>query len=140
MRFHLGVCAEDDSNGIRAEEELLPARRLELNRFHSRAIRVMCNHSYVIRYSIIDFMPINAKLASLRVLRVLRPLRSINAIKRMKSLVNTLIKAMPNFGNVLTFLLFIFILFGVFGLQIYAGSFYQRCRTTPVPIQTQIGN
>ena len=75
-------------------------------------------------------------LRSLRNLRVLRPLRSINIVPTMRKLVSTLINSMPELFNVAIFLIFIFMLFGILGLQLYSGQSYNKCRTTPKPINS----
>jgi hypothetical protein len=52
----------------------------------------------------------------------------------MKRLVSTLFRAMPNLLNVTIFLILVFSVFGIIGMQLWGGKFYNRCRTTPFPL------
>ena len=54
----------------------------------------------------------------------------------MKKDISALIQAIPGFLNVVAFLLFIFILFAILGLYQYAGIFDNKCRTTPLPVNS----
>ena len=74
------------------------------------------------------------KLNALRNFRSLRPLRSVNAIPRMKRLVGTLVTSLNELINAAVFISFLFVLFGILGLQLFAGTMYNKCRLTESPI------
>lgn len=73
-------------------------------------------------------------LKILRMLRITRPLRSIRALPTMRKLVRALINSLPQLINVLIILFFIILLFGILGLQQFNRTIYNRCRTTPKPL------
>lgn len=73
-------------------------------------------------------------LKILRILRIIRPLRSIRALPTMRKLVKALMNSLPQLMNVLIFLFFVILLFGILGLQEFNSTIYNRCRTTPAPI------
>ena len=52
----------------------------------------------------------------------------------MRRLVSSLLKSLPKLGHVIVFLVFLFLLFGILGLQLFGTTQYNRCRTTPAPL------
>lgn len=73
-------------------------------------------------------------LGIFRILRIIRPLRSVRAMPTMRKLIKALLNSIPQLANVLIFLTFIILLFGILGLQEFKGKVYNRCRTTPEPV------
>ena len=59
---------------------------------------------------------------------------AINTLPQIKRLVATVIHSLPDLFNLVIFMLFIFILFGIVGLQQFQGLEFNRCRTTPAPV------
>ena len=87
---------------------------------------------FIVIISVIGWLPFfdAGALKALRTFRILRPLRSINSLPEMRSLIQTLLMSIPGLVNVLFFLSFIFGIFAIFGVNQFAGSLYNRCRTT----------
>lgn len=89
----------------------------------------------VVVVGIMEVSPLpNLQLKAIRALRVLRPLRSINVFPSMKKLVASLIHSIPSLFNALLFMCFIFLQFAIFGTEQFGGAYYQRCRTTKLPV------
>ena len=87
---------------------------------------------FIVIISVIGWLPFfdPGALKALRTFRVLRPLRSINSLPEMRGLIQALLMSIPGLVNVLIFLSFIFGIFAIFGVNQFAGSLYNRCRTT----------
>ena len=75
----------------------------------------------------INFVPGFGNYTALRALRVMRPLRSMNAIPGLKVLVVALLKSVAALVHVMFLAAFIFAIFGILGVQLWSGTFRQRC-------------
>eukprot|EP00760_Papus_ankaliazontas_P015787 PhM_4_TR16727/c0_g1_i2/m.78731 len=62
-----------------------------------------------------------------RLIRLLRPLRTISRIRGLRILINSLINALPSLADVALLILFFGFLFALVGVELWAGSYHQRC-------------
>ena len=81
----------------------------------------------IVILSYINFLPGFGNYTALRALRVMRPLRSMNAIPGLKVLVVALLKSVAALVHVMFLAAFIFAIFGILGVQLWNGTFRQRC-------------
>eukprot|EP01062_Namystynia_karyoxenos_P079010 TRINITY_DN8240_c0_g1_i1.p1 TRINITY_DN8240_c0_g1~~TRINITY_DN8240_c0_g1_i1.p1 ORF type:complete len:3304 (+),score=906.06 TRINITY_DN8240_c0_g1_i1:185-10096(+) len=65
-----------------------------------------------------------------RLLRCLRPLRTMNRHKPLRRLISTLIAAIPVAIDVFMLFFLLMWVFAILGIQLWAGSFHQRCYVT----------
>jgi cold shock CspA family protein len=72
-------------------------------------------------------LPGVANITFLRVLRVLRTLRSVNKVKGMKIIINSLLVSLKSLWQTLLLLGFAFVVFSLLGVQLWLGSFHNRC-------------
>uniref|UniRef100_A0A0G4H9N8 Calcium-channel protein CCH1 n=1 Tax=Chromera velia CCMP2878 TaxID=1169474 RepID=A0A0G4H9N8_9ALVE len=82
-----------------------------------------------------DFLP-STNLSVIRTFRVLRPLRSLNIFPGMRTIVITLLQSLPKLGNVLLLAIFVLTIFAIVGLNLLGTIYWQRCRTSPHPINS----
>jgi len=69
-------------------------------------------------------------LAGLRTFRILRPLKTVKSIKGLRRIISTLLESMLALGDILIVLFFFFLIFAVAGVQMWQGSYLQRCQSS----------
>lgn len=70
-------------------------------------------------------------LTLIRMLRLFRPLRSLNALSSLKFMVSALLRSLGGLVNVFIFLSFVLSIFAILGVNLFCGSQYRACRSTP---------
>jgi hypothetical protein len=87
-----------------------------------------CLDFFIVLLALLNYLPIGfGSFTAFRVLRVLRPLRSMNAVPGLKIIVVGLLKSLGGLLSVLMLAFFIFAIFGILGVQLFGGTFRQRC-------------
>ncbi|KDO33414.1 hypothetical protein SPRG_02221 [Saprolegnia parasitica CBS 223.65] len=73
-------------------------------------------------------------VGQLRILRVLRPLRTLHSFPGLKVLVNGVLSSLPALFDVGILLGFSYLVFAILGMEIWSGTYHQRCRLTEFPV------
>lgn len=65
-----------------------------------------------------------------RTIRILRPVRTFNSVPEMKTLIISIFRALPLLFDIFLVFIFCLFVFSLIGIQIYGGTFTQRCYTS----------
>eukprot|EP01062_Namystynia_karyoxenos_P009751 TRINITY_DN13451_c0_g1_i2.p1 TRINITY_DN13451_c0_g1~~TRINITY_DN13451_c0_g1_i2.p1 ORF type:complete len:3365 (+),score=976.18 TRINITY_DN13451_c0_g1_i2:103-10197(+) len=93
-------------------------------------------------WNVIDFAVLSVSVLSLvnvgssgvyvfRLLRVLRPIRAVSRSQELRKLVHTLFVCAPLMFNVMSLLLFVMWIFAILGIELWNGTYHQRCFLRP---------
>jgi hypothetical protein len=74
------------------------------------------------------------EISVLRAFRVIRPMRALRRLPGMRALVRSLLNSIPGLLNVAALIALVCFIWGAVGVQLWMGSFHQRCRLTGAPI------
>ncbi len=72
-------------------------------------------------------------LKGIRAFRLIRVLKQFAQIGPIKKLIDSILVSLPTLINVFLFLAFTLIILATLGIQLFSGTFYNRCRENPYP-------
>lgn len=77
-------------------------------------------------------------MATLRALRILRVLKAFRKIRGIRQILGTIWAALPFSTNVLGFMAFLFLISGIIGVQMFRGSFKNKCELSGPTLQAYL--
>jgi len=93
-----------------------------------------CLDFLVVVTSLISFLPGGTSLRILKIFRVLRPLKAMSKLEGLRVIIQALLRSLKGLGSALIIFSFFLFLFIAVGIDLFAGEFYSRCRSTPFPV------